>query len=621
MKNKTNILPKEEIEVESINNISEPKKSKIIEILRSLFKNKPVKKVLLINPPDGDESMFKYDTAKSKRYTNFAPYGLGIASKYLRKYNIKCKILNLNHIILKETNKVNIKSKFNYNTIIKREIDHIISDFRPDFIGLTCMFSMTHNSLKNVVKIIKTYTDVPISAGGVHISNAIWDKNTRIEILKDLDEIDLFFLFEAELALCDFIEFLNTGFRNLDLLRQFYLKKNKDVIFFKKRLRPEGDELNIIPDHEQMSSSSLSTYGKVGNFNFLIKKNDNITTVLSNRGCRAQCTFCSVRNFNGMKVRQRSIQSVIDELLYLKEKQNIKHIMWLDDDLFYNADRTYKLFNEMIKQDVGITWDASNGVIAYSIKDEIMDAAEKSGCLGLVIGMESGNSEILKQVKKPGKVSTFIDAANVLRKYPKINSRVFLMIGFPNESFGQILDTINVSKKMNLDWNYITPLQPLPNTPIFDEMVDDELSGTEGFSETKYFSGGGYSGVSSKKKEHALQKNFKSIFGDRNLDTIPSAEDIKIIWAFMNYYLNFEPLKNIKNIYKLKQNQKWMNYISNVVAQNDPIALFYKILIDKQLNKTLNNKDVIKMNKIFSTDTAWVTKMNELGLRVHNMSY
>ena len=196
-----------------------------------------------------------------------------------------------------------------------------------------------------------------------------------------------------------------------------------------------------------MFSSALSRYGKVGNFNFLIPKDDNITTVLSNRGCRAQCTFCSVRNFNGMKVRQRSVQSVVDELLYLRDKQNIKHIMWLDDDLLYNEGRTMELFNEMIKQDVGITWDASNGVIAYSVKDEIMDAAEKSGCLGLVIGMESGNSEILKQVKKPGQVSTFIEAAKVLKKYPKINSRVFLMIGFPNESFRQILDTINVSKR------------------------------------------------------------------------------------------------------------------------------------------------------------------------------
>lgn len=620
MKDNQKIINKDIIEVESLDNISDKDKLSIRIILKSLFDNRSVKKVLLINPPDGDKSMFKLETAKAKRYTNFAPYGLGIVAQYLRKSNIECKILNLNHLLLLEASKEN-KNKFNYDAIIKKYIGEAISEFKPDFVSLTCMFSMTHNSLKNVANKVRSFTNVPISAGGVHISNTIWDENTRKDILKDLKEIDIFYLFEAELAVCDFVKFINSGFDNLTLLKQFYLRKRKKIVFFKERLRPEGDELNIIPDHQQMFSSALSRYGKVGNFNFLIPKDDNITTVLSNRGCRAQCTFCSVRNFNGMKVRQRSVQSVVDELLYLRDKQNIKHIMWLDDDLLYNEGRTMELFNEMIKQDVGITWDASNGVIAYSVKDEIMDAAEKSGCLGLVIGMESGNSEILKQVKKPGQVSTFIEAAKVLKKYPKINSRVFLMIGFPNESFRQILDTINVSKEMDLDWNYITPLQPLPNTPIFDQMVDDELSGTEAFSETKYFSGGGYSGVNTKKKDHALQQDFESIFSDRNLDAVPSASDIKTIWAFMNYYLNFEPLRNIKNIEKLRQNQKWMNYISNVVAKEDPIALFYKILIDKQLNKSVDSIDIRKMNKIFSTDAAWVSKMNELGLRVHNMSY
>ena len=56
-------------------------------------------------------------------------------------------------------------------------------------------------------------------------------------------------------------------------------------------------------------------------------------TVLSNRGCRAQCTFCSVRNFNGVSVRQRSVESVLDELELLKDRYGIGHFVWLDDDL------------------------------------------------------------------------------------------------------------------------------------------------------------------------------------------------------------------------------------------------------------------------------------------------
>ena len=216
----------------------------------------------------------------------------------------------------------------------------------------------------------------------------------------------------------------NIKFNNIENLKQLAIRNKKDI-FFANRERPEGDELNVIPDHDAMNSDQLSNFGKVGNFNFLINKNDRITTILSNRGCRAQCTFCSVRNFNGKKIRTRSIQSIIDELLFLRDYQDIKHVMWLDDDLLYNTGRTIELFNEMVKQNVEITWDASNGVIAASVTDEIMSAAQESGCLGVVIGMESGNPKILREIRKPGTVDIFIRAAEVLKNYPKINSRFF----------------------------------------------------------------------------------------------------------------------------------------------------------------------------------------------------
>ena len=88
------------------------------------------------------------------------------------------------------------------------------------------------------------------------------------------------------------------------------------------------------------------------------------STVLSNRGCVAHCDFCSVREFNGVGVRHRSIDSVIGEIETLRDEYQIKHFVWLDDDLLSNRKRTENLFGEMVKRKLGVTWDASNGVIA-----------------------------------------------------------------------------------------------------------------------------------------------------------------------------------------------------------------------------------------------------------------
>lgn len=602
--------------LDDASNIDIANKLEVKNILNSINELKFINKILLINPPDGDASIFNYDTAKTGRYTNFAPYGLGVISQHLKKRGIESKILNLNHIILEKVKKLK-KDDFNYQNILKTEIYESIKNFNPDFVGLTCMFSMTHNSLKNVASIIKEKYKFPIAAGGVHISNTISDERQRSTLINDLKDIDYFFLFEAEIAFSEFINSANQHFENIDLISQVLARRNDKIVFFKNRNKPEGDHLNIIPNHKEMLSSQLAQYGKVGNFSWLKSPQDKITTVLSNRGCRAQCTFCSVRNFNGIKVRQRSVQSVIDELLYLQNDHGINHIMWLDDDLLYNTKRTIELFNEMVKKKIKITWDASNGVIAASVTPEIMSAAEESGCIGLVIGMESGNSEILKSIKKPGTTKNFLEAANVLKKYPKINSRVFLMIGFPNESFAQILDTINIAKEMDMDWNYITPLQPLPNTPIFDKLSSDNITGTESFGDIKYFVGGGYASKASKKS--FLSSDFENIFKNKNLEEIPNNDDIKIIWAYMNYHLNFERLIGVECNYKLEQHSRWMKYIVNSVAVNDPIALYYKILVDKKIKSNNNSSDLDNFNRILSISSEWRETVKMLGLESRNL--
>ena len=68
----------------------------------------------------------------------------------------------------------------------------------------------------------------------------------------------------------------------------------------------------------------------------------------------------------------------MDELKILKYEYGINHIMWLDDDFLKGTERTLKLFNEIIRQGLNITWDCTNGVIASSCTEEIIAAAAAS---------------------------------------------------------------------------------------------------------------------------------------------------------------------------------------------------------------------------------------------------
>ena len=65
------------------------------------------------------------------------------------------------------------------------------------------------------------------------------------------------------------------------------------------------------------------------------------------------------------------------------------------------------------------------------------------------------------------------------------------MIGFPNETYQMILDTIEVCIQMDLDWYTINPLTPLPNTPVFDEMIEAGMIDGADFQKTSYVNGFG----------------------------------------------------------------------------------------------------------------------------------
>ena len=77
---------------------------------------------------------------------------------------------------------------------------------------------------------------------------------------------------------------------------------------------PSREELNVIPAYDLIDVGNLTQYGVIGNFHGFKSKGARFATCLSNRGCRAQCTFCSVANFNGRAVRQRDVDNVLDEL-------------------------------------------------------------------------------------------------------------------------------------------------------------------------------------------------------------------------------------------------------------------------------------------------------------------
>ena len=291
------------------------------------MQGKKVNKILLVNPPDVDELIFDYKVAKRGRANNYPSYGIGVLAAQLRAAGYDINICNLNHEVLKAVYYSDSEKEFNFLDVWHKIIQNEIDKFKPDLIGVSCLFSVTHNSFKKVCKYINyQYPDIPLLIGGVHVSHDIKG------VMTDLEGVDFALLFESDRAFPNLLEIIN-GKRDVRELAQFAYKKENEIITFQNRLVPDTEIMNTRPAYDLMDVKNHSKHGTLGSWHGTLDQSTVVSTCQSNRGCRAQCTFCNVRTYHGKTVRHKSVSSVVDELLCLQNDYGVEHIVWLDDDL------------------------------------------------------------------------------------------------------------------------------------------------------------------------------------------------------------------------------------------------------------------------------------------------
>ncbi len=583
------------------------------EALRSAVPAR-VSRVLLINPPDGTKDLFQYDTAKRGRYTNYPPYGIGLLATRLREKNIKVEISNLNHELLTACRRTSAANQFDFAASWQTALDQVLAEFKPDVVGVTCMFTMGHGSFREVCRHVKDQC-IPVIVGGVHTSN-----DTR-RIIDDIGTsvITAAFTGEADLSLPAFFDFLNDEIPVYGLTG-IVVPTAIGQVRLGDQGKPDNEELATMPAMDLMKLDALSSEGVIGAFYCFKPTETKFATVLSNRGCRGKCTFCSVRNFNGHGVRHRPVNTVIDELERLHGDHGIGHIMWLDDDLFKDHRRSVELFSELARRDIDLTWDATNGVLAASCTDEVISAAAESGCIAINIGVESGNPQILRLVSKPATVDTYHKAADVLRRFPKIHTSIFLMIGFPDETVSQIQDTISLATEMDMDWYRISQLHPLPNTPIYDSMLAQGLIQDVGSTSVR-FNGGAY-GKQTQIESGTLtsQQGLEEAFQGLTSDVIPSPELLTDIWFYMNYRLNFARIFDETRPEKIAQLKAHLETLADLISPENGFALYFLAWLYLNDDKERAFHCIQRLEKRLSSSDYWQDKFDVFGLSVEDLA-
>lgn len=275
-----------------------------------------------------------------------------------------------------------------------------ISKFRPDLIGTTSTTPIFHFTVEYAKKIKENF-DIPIALGGSHVT-----------VLKEkamLSCFDYGFVGEAEKS---FEKFL-MGYFPKGLI---YPEPIKDIDY-------------ILPPARHLLKMDKYRIGTSQG----VKK---VATIMASRGCPFHCIFCTTSVF-GEKVRRRTAEFVVAEMVTCIENYGTEHFFFFDDTL--TLDRNYILKLCRLIKPLGITFEGSTR--ANLVDEEVISALADAGLIRLSFGLESVNPEIRKTIRKEVPLESYTTANRLTNKY-KIETLNSCMIGLPGETVETIRETL-----------------------------------------------------------------------------------------------------------------------------------------------------------------------------------
>jgi hopanoid biosynthesis associated radical SAM protein HpnJ len=184
----------------------------------------------------------------------------------------------------------------------------------------------------------------------------------------------------------------------------------------------------------------------------------------TSRGCPAMCTFCLwPQTHSGHRWRLRSADDVASEVRYALEAfPQIKEIFFDDDTFNYQKARTIELCKKL--KPLNFTWSCTSRV---TTDYETLKAMKDSGCRLLIVGYESGDQQILKNIKKGATIDMAERFTANCKKLGLLIHGDFI-IGLPGESRQTIRKTIDFAKRLDTETIQVSIAHAYPGTELYE---------------------------------------------------------------------------------------------------------------------------------------------------------
>ncbi|HVN03102.1 MAG TPA: hopanoid biosynthesis associated radical SAM protein HpnJ [Bryobacteraceae bacterium] len=241
-------------------------------------------------------------------------------------------------------------------------------------------------------------------------------------------------------------------------------RKNGDVV--NNPERPVIENLDELPWVTKVYQRDLD----VRRYNVPFLLNPYIALYTS-RGCPAMCTFCLwPQTHSGHRWRLRSSDDIAREMAFATEAFPYVKEFFFDDDTFnYQKARTIDLCGQL--KPLKLTWSCTSRV---TTDYETLKAMKEAGCRLLIVGYESGEQQILKNIKKGATIDMALRFTDNCKKLGLLVHGDFI-IGLPGETRESIRKTIDFAKRLDTETIQVSLAHPYPGTEFYNYVKSNGL--------------------------------------------------------------------------------------------------------------------------------------------------
>jgi len=315
----------------------------------------------------------------------------------------------------------------------------------------------------------------------------------------------------------------------------------------------ENDEIVINPSRpltKDMSHLPLPAYEKIDMDYYLSPTNYGIRfmvtsciQIFTGFGCPYKCTFCASPGIykaqgQALSVRYKTLDQVIDEINFLKDKYDLESLYFQDDTFTLYKNRTNDLMDRLLEEKIDLIWGAETR--ANCIDEELVRKMIQAGCVQLDFGVESATEEAMIRQKK-GLTLKDLEIAFALCTKLKLRTAANFMLNTPGETEEDIKELPGFMKKIKAATYMIGLTVPFIGTDTFDEYVGEMSIDEYKLYENPYLYG------------TIIDPRFK--LSSHNLPVEKILFKLRLRFAFLGTLIDF-PLKKFYLMYFFKSKYK-----------------------------------------------------------------